>query len=76
MLHGAHEPGSGRLYASIALPQLGLFEVSSIEDAKQQLTDKGVTYLDLSYLLPALDTIIKLREDLVCAHAPTHSQGC
>ncbi|CAB9492685.1 glycosyl transferase family protein [Alteromonas macleodii] len=62
MLHGAHEPGSGRLYASIALPKLGLVEVTSIAEAHQQLADKGVTYLDLSYLLPALDTIIKLRD--------------
>ena len=62
MLHGAHEPGSGRLYASIALPKLGLPEVNSIAQAKQQLTEKGVTYLDLSYLLRALDTIIKLRD--------------
>ena len=85
MLHGAHEPGSGRLYASIALPQLGLSEVSSIADAKQQLMDKGVSYLDLSYLLPALDTIIKLREVFglrSCANTlarllnPTAAQFC
>lgn len=62
MLHGAHEPGSGRLYASKALPILGLAEAKSISDAKHQLDAIGVTYLDLSYLLPALDTIIKLRE--------------
>ena len=62
MLHGAHEPGSGRLYASAALPLLGLPEVHSISQAKQQLDAKGATYLDLSYLLPALNSIIKLRE--------------
>ncbi|BFT29145.1 glycosyl transferase family protein [Alteromonas sp. D210916BOD_24] len=62
MLHGAHEPGSGRLYASKALPALGLPEVDDIAQAKLQLADTGVTYLDLSQLLPALDTIIKLRE--------------
>ncbi len=62
MLHGAHEPGSGRLYASKALPVLGLDEAHSIAQAKQQLEQKRVTYLDLSYLLPALDDIIKLRE--------------
>tara|TARA_A200000113_G_scaffold71663_2_gene62620 strand:+ start:130 stop:1119 length:990 start_codon:yes stop_codon:yes gene_type:complete len=85
MLHGAHEPGSGRLYASIALPTLGLPEVDSIADAKLQLADKGVTYLDLSYLLPALDTIIKLREVFglrSCANTlarllnPTAAQYC
>ena len=85
MLHGAHEPGSGRLYASIALPILGLPEVSSIAEANEQLKDKGVTYLDLSYLLPALDTIIKLREVFglrSCANTlarllnPTGAQFC
>jgi anthranilate phosphoribosyltransferase len=62
MLHGAHEPGSGRLYASKALPILGLDEAVSIVEAKRQLEEKGVTYLDLSHLLPSLDTIIKLRD--------------
>ena len=62
MLHGAHEPGSGRLYASKALPALGLEEVNSIADASRQMGEFGVTYLDLSHLLPALNTIIKLRE--------------
>ena len=62
LLHGAHEPGSGRLYASVALPTLGLPEVSSVAEAELQLSQLGATYLDLSHLLPALDTIIKLRE--------------
>lgn len=62
MLHGAHEPGSGRLYASKALPILGLPEVSGIAEAKRQMSEYGVTYLDLSHLLPALNTLIKLRE--------------
>lgn len=62
LLHGAHEPGSGRLYASKALPMLGLSEAGSVEQARLQLETTGVTYLDLSHLLPALDTIIKLRE--------------
>ena len=62
MLHGAHEPGSGRLYASQVLPTLGLPEVTSIEAAKQQMDVYGVTYLDLSYVLPPLNTLIKLRE--------------
>ena len=62
MLHGAHEPGSGRLYASEVLPLLGLPAVESIVSAQQQLNSQGVTYLDLSHLLPALNAIIKLRE--------------
>ncbi|MDO6565726.1 glycosyl transferase family protein [Alteromonas sp. 1_MG-2023] len=62
MLHGAHEPGSGRLYASKALPALGLPEASNIADASDQMNEYGATYLDLSHLLPALNTLIKLRE--------------
>lgn len=62
MLHGAHEPGSGRLYASKALPTLGLPEVNSIAEASAQMKLFGATYLDLSYLLPVLNTLIKLRE--------------
>ncbi len=62
LLHGAHEPGSGRLYASKVLPMLGLPEVSNIAQAKQQLSEVGATYLDLSHILPALNSIIKLRE--------------
>lgn len=62
MLHGAHEPGSGRLYASKALPALGLPEVNTIAEASCQMREYGATYLDLSYLLPALNTLIKLRE--------------
>ncbi len=61
LLHGAHEPGSGRLYASKALPTLGLDEVTSIQTAKQQLETYNVTYLDLGYVLPSLNTLIKLR---------------
>lgn len=62
MLHGAHEPNSGRLYVSKVLPMLGLDEVNSIAQAKQQMQTYGVTYLDLSYLLPSLNQLIKLRE--------------
>ena len=62
MLHGAHEPGSGRLYASAVLPTLGLPAVDTVTQAKSQMDEHLVTYLDLSCLLPALDHIIKLRE--------------
>lgn len=63
-LHGAHEPGSGRLYASQVLPALGLELAQDTVQAEQQLTAYGVTYLDLGVVLPALDAIIKLREVL------------
>ena len=62
MLHGAHEPGSGRLYASKALPLLGLPPATDIPHAKSQLAQVGVTYLDLSHLLSPLNKLIKLRE--------------
>ena len=62
MLHGAHEPGSGRLYASASLPTLGLSAANDISEAKQQLASYGATYLDLSHLLKPLDDLIKLRE--------------
>ena len=61
-LHGAHEPGSGRLYASHVLPTLGLPAVESAAAAKSQLDSQGVTYLDLGIVLPPLNTLIKLRE--------------
>lgn len=61
-MHGAHEPGSGRLYASYMLPELGLPQVTSVEQAKLQLQQKNATYLDLSVVLKPLDDIIKLRE--------------
>lgn len=62
MLHGAHEPGSGRLYASAVLPTLGLPAAQTIEQAQAQLSSVNVTYLDLSHLLGPLDELIKLRE--------------
>ena len=61
-LHGAHEPGSGRLYASQVLPELGLTAVGNVAQAASQLENQGATYLDLSLVLPALNDIIKLRE--------------
>lgn len=61
-MHGAHEPGSGRLYASHVLPALGLPAVSSLEQAKEQLTTYQASYLDLGQVLPPLNTLIKLRE--------------
>ncbi len=62
-LHGAHEPGSGRLYASQVLPELGLPSVNSIDAALIQLEQFQVTYLDLGFVLPSLDRLIKLREE-------------
>ncbi len=61
-LHGAHEPGSGRLYASHVLPTLGLQAVTSISEAKSQLDSFNASYLDLGVVLPPLNTLIKLRE--------------
>lgn len=61
-MHGAHEPGSGRLYASLALPALGLAPVTNVQDASRQLQQQHATYLDLSQVLPPLNDIIKLRE--------------
>lgn len=61
-LHGAHEPGSGRLYASHILPALGLPSVTSIQMSNTQLNEYGVSYLDLGVVLPELDVLIKLRE--------------
>lgn len=61
LLHGAHEPGSGRLYASHVLPALGLPAVQTVSEAGEQLTQTGVSYLDLGVILPPLDEIIKLR---------------
>ena len=61
-MHGAHEPGSGRLYASYVLPGLGLSEVNTVEQAHTQLQHKNASYLDLSVVLKPLDDIIKLRE--------------
>ncbi len=61
-LHGAHEPGSGRLYASHVLPTLGLPAVETIDAANDQLAKANATYLDLGVVLPPLNTLIKLRE--------------
>ncbi|WP_218352320.1 glycosyl transferase family protein [Alteromonas lipotrueiana] len=61
-LHGAQEPGSGRLYASHVLPQLGLTPVGNVAQAANQLQSHCATYLDLGLVLPALNDIIKLRE--------------
>ncbi|RDV28022.1 glycosyl transferase family protein [Alteromonas aestuariivivens] len=61
-LHGAHEPGSGRLYASHVLPALGLEPIGSVADSARQLDTYGASYLDLGVVLPELDTLIKLRE--------------
>lgn len=62
LLHGAHEPGSGRLYASHVLPALGLDPVQTVAEAGDQLQQVGASYLDLGVILPPLDEIIKLRE--------------
>lgn len=61
-LHGAHEPGSGRLYASLALPELGLPAISTVDEASAQLNTYNAAYLDLGTVLPPLNTLIKLRE--------------
>lgn len=61
-LHGAEEPGSGRLYASHVLPALGLPATVSKDDALAQFAKCNVTYLDLGQILPELNTLIKLRE--------------
>ncbi|WP_018982854.1 glycosyl transferase family protein [Salinimonas chungwhensis] len=61
-MHGAHEPGSGRLYASYVLEALGLPTAKSVSAASAQLQKQQATYLDLSYVLKPLDDIIKLRE--------------
>ncbi|WP_137165817.1 glycosyl transferase family protein [Salinimonas lutimaris] len=61
-LHGAHEPGSGRLYASLVLPALGLPLAGSASQAAEHLKGQHAAYLDLENILPPLNTIIKLRE--------------
>ncbi|MBU2977591.1 glycosyl transferase family protein [Alteromonas sp. C1M14] len=61
-MHGAHEPGSGRLYASHVLPALGLPAAQSIAQGESQLAKYNVSYLDLGVVLPPLNTLIKLRE--------------
>ncbi|WP_414829751.1 glycosyl transferase family protein [Alteromonas sp. H39] len=62
LLHGAHEPGSGRLYASKVLPALGLPVASDIAEASSSLKRFQAAYLDLGDILPPLDAVIKLRE--------------
>jgi anthranilate phosphoribosyltransferase len=61
-LHGAHEFGSNRLYASHVLPQLGLASVDSLEAAKAQSIKYGASYADLSLFHPQLYQVIQLRE--------------
>mgnify|MGYP001399442135 CR=1 FL=1 len=62
LMHGAHEPGSGRLYASHVLPYLGLVLSSKASEANSSLDTHSAAYLDLGVVLPALDTLIKLRD--------------
>ncbi|QJR80339.1 glycosyl transferase family protein [Alteromonas pelagimontana] len=62
-LHGAEEPGSGRMYASHVLPTLGLPTVESIPAAAGQIRAYGVSYLDMNAFLPPLNKVIKLREE-------------
>lgn len=62
LLHGAHEPGSGRLYASKVLPALGLPVAQNVESAREHLNRFQAAYLDLGDILPPLDALIKLRE--------------
>ena len=62
LLHGAHEPGSGRLYASKVLPALGLPLAGSATEAKTHIARHQAAYLDLGDILAPLNTLIKLRE--------------
>lgn len=87
-LHGAHETGSQRLYASHVLPDLGLPLAESVTGAAKQLEQSGATYLDLGQFHPQLNEIIQLRAQFglrSCAntlarllnpsHAPFSVQG-
>ena len=62
LLHGAHEPGSGRLYASKVLPELGLPLASSPSEVKAHFSQYRAAYLDLGEILAPLNELIKLRE--------------
>ncbi|WP_438862800.1 glycosyl transferase family protein [Neptunicella sp.] len=60
-LHGSEEPDSQRLYLTEVLPQLGFSPAQTVAEAKVQLAQWGMTYMNLSQINPQLDELIQLR---------------
>ncbi|MDN4502412.1 glycosyl transferase family protein [Alteromonadaceae bacterium BrNp21-10] len=60
-LHGTQEPETNRLYLSTVFPELGLPVATSAAQAKQQLDEFGLSYMDLVDINPPLNDIIQLR---------------
>lgn len=72
LMHGAKGPAAGRLYTEDMLAVLGLSPALSIEQAKQQLAERGFSYLSLEHFCPKLHEIIGLRP-LMGLRSPVHT---
>lgn len=71
-MHGAEGSVSSRLYTQSALSSLGISPASSIENAKQQLQTRHISFLALEQFCPTLQNIIDLRP-ILGLRSPVHT---
>ena len=71
-MHGVEGTQDSRLYTPAALAALGIPAATSMEEARAQLCQRHFAYLGLEHFAPALNKLIRLRDELGL-RSPVHS---
>lgn len=71
-IHGASGHTQNRLYTENVLHQLGFAPAESWDDVRQQLDQRGFSYMPLRYISPVLEDMINMRA-ILGLRSPVHS---